>query len=90
VAKVELYGKLQPGVTGKDLIVTLCGYVPLLCCATFFHRTRVQYGGLNALSIQPSECPCFYQYDLYVRPPSASFIVNKHVLRSCSDSLALL
>lgn len=26
VAKVELLGKLRPGVTGKDLIVALCGY----------------------------------------------------------------
>ena len=26
VAKVELYGRLKPGVTGKDVIVTLCGY----------------------------------------------------------------
>jgi len=26
VARVELKGKLQPGVTGKDVIVTLCGY----------------------------------------------------------------
>lgn len=25
VAKVELRGKLQPGVTGKDVIITLCG-----------------------------------------------------------------
>ncbi|KPK95901.1 homoaconitate hydratase [bacterium SM23_31] len=25
VAKVELYGKLRPGVTGKDVIITLCG-----------------------------------------------------------------
>jgi len=26
VARVELRGQLQPGVTGKDVIVTLCGY----------------------------------------------------------------
>ena len=26
VAKVELKGKLRPGVTGKDVIITLCGY----------------------------------------------------------------
>ncbi len=26
MAKVELSGKLQPGVTGKDLIIALCGY----------------------------------------------------------------
>lgn len=26
VAKVELIGKLKPGVTGKDVIITLCGY----------------------------------------------------------------
>ncbi len=26
VAKVELTGKLRPGVTGKDLIIALCGY----------------------------------------------------------------
>jgi homoaconitate hydratase len=26
IAKVELSGKLQPGVTGKDLIIALCGY----------------------------------------------------------------
>lgn len=26
VAKVELKGKLQPGVTGKDVIIALCGY----------------------------------------------------------------
>ncbi len=26
IAKVELKGKLQPGVTGKDVIITLCGY----------------------------------------------------------------
>ncbi len=26
VAKVELTGKLRPGVTGKDVIITLCGY----------------------------------------------------------------
>lgn len=26
VAKVELQGKLRPGVTGKDVIVTLCGH----------------------------------------------------------------
>lgn len=26
VARVELRGKLRPGVTGKDVIITLCGY----------------------------------------------------------------
>jgi len=26
VARVELTGKLRPGVTGKDVIITLCGY----------------------------------------------------------------
>ncbi|HSP87516.1 MAG TPA: aconitase family protein, partial [Ignavibacteriaceae bacterium] len=26
IAKVELNGKLQPGVTGKDVIIALCGY----------------------------------------------------------------
>jgi len=26
VARVELNGKLRPGVTGKDVIITLCGY----------------------------------------------------------------
>jgi len=26
VAKVEFYGKLKPGVTGKDIIIALCGY----------------------------------------------------------------
>jgi homoaconitate hydratase len=26
VAKVELVGKLRPGATGKDVIITLCGY----------------------------------------------------------------
>ncbi len=26
IAKVELKGKLQPGVTGKDVIIALCGY----------------------------------------------------------------
>lgn len=26
IAKVELKGKLRPGVTGKDLIIALCGY----------------------------------------------------------------
>jgi homoaconitate hydratase len=26
VAKVEFYGKLKSGVTGKDVIITLCGY----------------------------------------------------------------
>jgi len=26
VARVELTGKLQPGVVGKDIIITLCGY----------------------------------------------------------------
>jgi homoaconitate hydratase len=26
VAKVEFYGKLRPGVTGKDIIIALCGY----------------------------------------------------------------
>ncbi len=26
VAKVELIGKLRPGATGKDVIITLCGY----------------------------------------------------------------
>jgi len=26
VARVELKGKLRPGVTGKDVIITLCGY----------------------------------------------------------------
>lgn len=26
VAKMEFYGKLKPGVTGKDIIIALCGY----------------------------------------------------------------
>jgi homoaconitate hydratase len=26
VAKVEFYGKIRPGVTGKDIIIALCGY----------------------------------------------------------------
>lgn len=26
VAKVEMIGKMRPGVTGKDVIITLCGY----------------------------------------------------------------
>jgi len=49
VAKVELKGKLRPGVTGKDVIITLCGF--------FNHdevlNHAVEFGGngLAALSV---------------------------------------
>lgn len=46
VAKVELNGKLPSGVTGKDLIITLCGYFSkdeVLNHAVEFSGTGVQY-----------------------------------------------
>ncbi|PWY97334.1 putative LYS4-homoaconitase precursor [Testicularia cyperi] len=50
VVKVELKGQLPPGVTGKDVIVALCGYFnkdQVLNAAIEFHGS-----GLNSLSVE--------------------------------------
>ncbi len=49
VAKVELRGKLRPGVTGKDVIVTLCGFFNK--DEVLNHAVEFAGDGLKALSI---------------------------------------
>ena len=46
VVKVELTGRLKPGVTGKDVIITLCGFFnhdEVLNCAVEFIGDGIQY-----------------------------------------------
>jgi len=46
VVRVELTGKLKPGVTGKDVIITLCGFFnhdEVLNCAVEFVGDGIQY-----------------------------------------------
>src|SRR5690606_38641833 len=49
VAKVELRGKLRPGVTGKDVIVTLCGLFNK--DEVLNHAVEFAGDGLSSLSI---------------------------------------
>ncbi|MDF1544128.1 MAG: homoaconitase [bacterium] len=49
VAKVELRGKLKPGVTGKDVIVTLCGLFNK--DEVLNHAVEFRGGGVAALSL---------------------------------------
>jgi homoaconitate hydratase len=48
-AKVELRGKLQPGVTGKDVILTLCGFFNN--DEVLNHAIEFTGGGIETLSI---------------------------------------
>lgn len=48
-AKVELRGKLQPGVTGKDVILTLCGFFNN--DEVLNHAVEFTGGGIETLSI---------------------------------------
>ncbi|KAI9489481.1 hypothetical protein BDB00DRAFT_876355 [Zychaea mexicana] len=48
VVKVELQGKLQPGVTGKDVIVSLCG----LFNQDQVLNTAIEFHGGEALSVE--------------------------------------
>ena len=50
VAKVELTGKLQKGVTGKDVIIALCGYFNN--DEVLNHAIEFVGEGINALSIE--------------------------------------
>ena len=46
IVKVELTGELNPGVTGKDVIITLCGFFnqdEVLNCAVEFMGDGIQY-----------------------------------------------
>ncbi len=49
VAKVELRGKLKPGVTGKDVIITLCGLFNH--DEVLNHAIEFRGGGVAALSL---------------------------------------
>lgn len=50
IAKVELIGKLQKGVTGKDVIITLCGYFNN--DEVLNHAIEFVGEGVSALSIE--------------------------------------
>ncbi|RJP75573.1 MAG: homoaconitase [Candidatus Zixiibacteriota bacterium] len=49
VAKVELRGKLRPGVTGKDVIITLCGF--FRSDEVLNHAVEFAGDGLAALNV---------------------------------------
>jgi homoaconitate hydratase len=49
VAKVVLYGKLKPGVTGKDVIITLCGLFNK--DEVLNHAVEFDSGGVESLSV---------------------------------------
>ena len=49
IAKVEFFGKLKPGVTGKDVIITLCGLYN--SDEVLNHAIEFTGEGVNTLSI---------------------------------------